>query len=762
MRSLIGTTAGVLLAQQTASNLHARIGDRVNVELDETGAPAAGRLPAHRRVSAIVAGIVDLPFADSFFQSVGEAHGQAAQAPPDNVLIVPAQLFQRWFAVQAIRRPLSVRTQLHVRLAPDLPHDPLAALTFVVDAANHVELKSAGAAIVADNLAAQLAGTREDALYASLLFLFLGLPGAALAAIIAQVVVASGKDQWRRDAALLRIRGATTASISLLAGVEAAVVWLFAALIAAIVTALAQRFLTPGSAADGSAAIVWACIGLAAAAPIVAAGHLIPVITATTAAGLKTIGRPAVPLWRRVYLDLILLAVGGAFIAYTAASGFQVVLAPEGILQSSVSYDAFVGPLLLWLGGGLLVRRIGEMWLANRPLLVGSYRLFAGGLAGIVAAAISRQRSDVGRGLTIVALAIAFAVSTALFNETFNAQARVDAELTNGADVAVVLPNNAAGDETARKLAELPGAGGMDAMQHRFAYVGQDLQDLYGINPSTIGKATDMSDAFFGDHNARATLSRLAAQSNGALLSEETIRDFQLKEGDRIALRLQSGKDGKYRPVTFTFVGAIREFPTAPHDSFIVANSAYVDRATGFNVSRVILLRAGAQDPSALAAATRAAVDGLAGARVSDIATARKNVSTSLTSVDLHGLTGIELAFALILLVGASGLSLALGFTERRRNFAILVALGATPAQVGSFLWAEAGTIVAGGLIGGAFLGVAVAAVLVKVLTGVFDPPPSVLAVPWPYLSGLAALAVAATTIVVMWNRSAANHGFIE
>jgi putative ABC transport system permease protein len=33
-------------------------------------------------------------------------------------------------------------------------------------------------------------------------------------------------------------------------------------------------------------------------------------------------------------------------------------------------------------------------------------------------------------------------------------------------------------------------------MQHRFAYVGTDLQDLYGIDPAHIGSATRMSDAY--------------------------------------------------------------------------------------------------------------------------------------------------------------------------------------------------------------------------------------------------------------------------
>lgn len=50
-----------------------------------------------------------------------------------------------------------------------------------------------------------------------------------------------------------------------------------------------------------------------------------------------------------------------------------------------------------------------------------------------------------------------------------------------------------------------------------------------------------------------------------------------------------------------------------------------------------------------------------------------------------------------------------------------------------------------GGLAAGALLAALLSQVLVKVLTGVFDPPPDALAVPWPYL---AAVAVVVTTAV--------------
>ena len=49
----------------------------------------------------------------------------------------------------------------------------------------------------------------------------------------------------------------------------------------------------------------------------------------------------------------------------------------------------------------------------------------------MVSSSLVRQRRLISRGVVLVALAIAFALSTAIFNTTFNAQSRVDAELSN-------------------------------------------------------------------------------------------------------------------------------------------------------------------------------------------------------------------------------------------------------------------------------------------------------------------------------------------
>ena len=110
----------------------------------------------------------------------------------------------------------------------------------------------------------------------------------------------------------------------------------------------------------------------------------------------------------------------------------------------------------------------------------------------------------------------------------------------------------------------------------------------------------------------------------------------------------------------------------------------------------------------------------------------------------------MELSFAIVLVAGATGLVLALGLAERKRNLAILAGLGAKQRQLAVFVWSEALVVLIGGGLVGASLGFAAALALVKVLTGVFDPPPESLAIPGNYLASLASAAVAATAAAVL------------
>lgn len=80
---------------------------------------------------------------------------------------------------------------------------------------------------------------------------------------------------------------------------------------------------------------------------------------------------------------------------------------------------------------------------------------------------------------------------------------------------------------------------------------------------------------------------------------------------------------------------------------------------------------------------------------------------------------------------------LALGFLDRRRDFAVLVAIGAKPHQLAAFFWSEGLLITLAGVIFGVAIGSTTAWMLVKMLTGVFDPPPEHLEIPFLYLTAL-------------------------
>jgi putative ABC transport system permease protein len=219
------------------------------------------------------------------------------------------------------------------------------------------------------------------------------------------------------------------------------------------------------------------------------------------------------------------------------------------------------------------------------------------------------------------------------------------------------------------------------------------------------------------------------------------VSDFQLHPGDRLNLRLQDGRTKAFKTVPFRFLGIVKEFPTAPKDSFFVANEQYVSRATGNNAVGTFLVQTDGTDPAAVARGVKRVVGN--SAAVTDIVAQRKVIGSNLTAVELSGLTKVELGFALVLALAASGLALAISFHERRRSFAIARALGARQRQLGGFVWSEALFVAGNGLL----LGVATAAVisymLVKVLTGVFDPPPDQLFVPWGYLAVVVGLMLA-------------------
>jgi putative ABC transport system permease protein len=346
-----------------------------------------------------------------------------------------------------------------------------------------------------------------------------------------------------------------------------------------------------------------------------------------------------------------------------------------------------------------------------------------------------------------------------VFTATYREQSRLDVALTVGADVAAQLPAAHNQPQAADAVAsQAPHVSAVSAQTHRFAYVGNDLQDLYGVDPTTIAHATPLRDSFVPGGTVRGDLNALQTTPDGVLLSAETLHDYQLHPGDSIRLRVQTGARQQYHLLAFTVLGQVAEWPTAPKDSFIVANAAYLTKLSGDPGVTTLLVATTA--PAATAAWLRDRLG--TGAMVADIDTARASVATAsgLAATDLSGLARLELGFGVLLAVATFGLSLLIGVLQRRRALVILAALGANARQRGRFLAAEARAVLVGGLIGGAALAAAVAAMLVKVMTGIFDPPPDHPTVPWGYLTVLLCLVtVTAVGVVAVVGRWAGRAG---
>ena len=399
----------------------------------------------------------------------------------------------------------------------------------------------------------------------------------------------------------------------------------------------------------------------------------------------------------------------------------------------------FLAPALLWLGATLFLVRLRGRALAWLSLRAAGPR--ARTWRGFLLVSAGRRGAAINRGLVLLGLLLAFGVELGLFSATYDQQARVDAQLTLGADVVVTAQPSVRGAPGVRRaIAGTPGVAGLSGVDHSYAYVGPDLQDTFGIDPATIRGATSLRNSYFLGGTAGQLLDRLRSTPDGVLVSRETITDYALSVGDLLRLRVYDRRLGRFHVVPFHVVGVVQEFPSAPRDSFMVANLRYLERVTRDPRPNVYLVKA-AGSPVALAHRLAGRTRRL-GATVRNIREQTAQTVSSITTVALAGITRIEEAFCLALAAAAMGLFTAVALVERRRELATMAALGASLRRIASFLWSEAALVLAAGSALAALLGWLLAEMLVAMLRHVFDPPPDHIAVPWGFLAGLGGAAI--------------------
>jgi len=744
----------IVLDQQLAATLQAGIGDRIALT------PRPGASP----VSLPVSGIAVVTSPDVLFQPLNPLAGPAAAQPPANVAIMPIETFAH--RVAPLLPPIDtaspgssaipgaqrgIQWQVQAQVDPQaLRGSPAAALKQATQIRNRVERSFPGQVQFVDNLADNLSTAAGDALYAETLYVMLAVPGALVALALAYLAALGTVERDRRDLGLLRSRGASRRDLLKLTGAESAVIGLLAGAIGTGAALLAVRYLVSNSGSVGltRALVTLAiCTGLAfvgAAAARVGAG--LAAFRGSVTEARRSVQRTGKPLWQRLYLDVLALAVSGLVYWLTARTGFSAVVNPDSNPTLSLSIYMFLAPALLWLGATLLLVRVrgrAVAWIARRA---------AGERAttstGFLLASAGRRGAAINRGLVVTALLLAFGVNLGIFTATYDQQTRVDAELTLGADVVVTAPPGAVAKHgLQQRIERVKGVSGTTAVDHSYAYVGPDLQDTFGIDANTFTRATTLRDSYFLGGSASQMLSRLRARKDGIVVSKETVTDYSLAQGDLLKLRVLDRRSGAFRIARFHVVGIVQEFPSAPRDSFMVANLSYLQGVTHDAGPNLVFVKA-PSDPAAvstrIAAATRSFGTGVKNIRRQSVQT-----SSSITAVDLAGISRIEEAFAILLAAAAIGLFVLVALAERRHEFATMAALGASLRSIAAFVWSEVALVVGAALACAAILGWLLAQMLVAMLQHVFDPPPSHLAVPWAFLGSLAGAAVLGGAVAV-------------
>jgi putative ABC transport system permease protein len=405
----------------------------------------------------------------------------------------------------------------------------------------------------------------------------------------------------------------------------------------------------------------------------------------------------------------------------------------------------FLAPAFLWIGAALLLLRLRGR--AFRALAAGGR---SSSMRRFLLTSAARRGAAINRALLVLGLLLAFGVELGVFAATYDQQVSVDAQLTLGADVVASAPTGSPAQKgLAQRVAAVRGVRGVTGLDHTYAYVGPDLQDTFGIDPSTLTRGTTLRDSYFVGDSAGEMLRRLRTRSDGVLVSQETIHDYSLRPGDLLKLRVLDRRTHAFRIVPFHVVGVVQEFPSAPHDSFIVANLRYLLGVTHDPAPNVVFARA-AGDPSAVARRVAARVPG---ALVQDIRQQATQTASSITTVQLRGIARIEEAFTLALAAAALILFATVALAERRLELATMAALGASLRQTASFLWSEAALVVASAVALAALLGWLLAEMLVAMLRHVFDPPPDHLAGPWGYLASLVGAAVVGAALAAVLAR---------
>jgi putative ABC transport system permease protein len=725
-----------LISGEAATFLGLSVGDSVTVIM-----------PDDSKLTLRVSGIVDLTQARSLFGSRRGSNLETFIYLPNAIiidtaafanLVVPA--FERAATSRGDRVKTPPVREIDIGVERDLlDAEPGVALGQTEQIAAAVSALAAEQDFLLDNISNTLTVARDDAAVAKRMFLFLGVPGAILAATLAAYAGLVLAGAQRRERATLRIRGAGRRHL----------LWLLA---------LRVSLLTAVGAAMGVLLGFGTAVGVIGQSTLMRAARISLVTSAllgttagllATGSALYATGRRSIdheineekarlwtqpPEWRRYRLDLWgLLAVVVATVIVVATQGFE---GAPGSVYAGRAVELPLALLLLpigaWIAGALFGGRLFG-WLLARVKEI-SPTGFTHPLPLLFRMSLKRRAWSLVDVAIILGMVVALGSSLAIFTASYDGAKAADARFTVGSDLKIApsptgeraYPSTAASSLRVDGVQQVtPVIYGVHNVIIRSSRT-SEVANLAAVEPRLYAQIAPVDDSHFLTGGAVANLTRVAENSDALLLSVDMADFLQADVGETVQVLLARGS-AEQTEIEMIVVGLFERLPGFPDGAHALMQLSRYEEVIHSASPAFFLAQTSDLSAETLAGAV-AALRSLPGGHALQIdtrATALTKDQSSLAALNISGLLQLDSGYALAMGAVTVAIFVFGLLLQRRREYVMLRAQGMAPAAIRLLIGAEALTASAAGSLVGLVVGLVMAYYLINVLRPLFvlDPP---------------------------------------
>ncbi len=750
-------SSGVVISAEAAEALGVTVGGTVTIDLPDGSA-----------IDGTVTGVADLTRARSLFSSRRGGDLETFVYVRNSVIVSPASFdaeilpaYERAASTRGSRLKSPPVREVDVRVARDLlDADPATAVVQTRRIGTAVaDVAAGGSDYVLDNITNTLTVAADDAGVAKRLFVFLGLPGGFLAAMLAGYAGTVLADAQRREQATLRVRGASRRHLLRMLTARTAAITVAGSLVGLVI-----GYLAAGAVLGNDSLSRASTPSLLTSAFLGSVGGF-----AATGAALYLTGRRSIdrdieedrarftnrpPLWRRLGLDIVgVLVVAAGTVVALRANAFDG--APGSVYFGravELNLWLLVLPVAAWITGSLLAARLlGSVLTRTRPRSSGTVGRPLGALYRL---SVGRRPWAIGNGAMVISLIVALGTSLAVFTASYDGAKATDARFATGADIRITpgpASPDALGVDAVDRLriegvaAVTPVIAGRQNVILRSART-SDPADLVAVDPETFGEVAPLRNDLFVDTTARRALDTLREDPDAVLLSADVADFLKAAPGDTLSVLLARATDDQVE-VELRIAGLYERLPGFPGGAdALLSIDVHRDHVPAKDPDFFLAATGGTSDAvieRAVAGLERgpAATDQL---QVESRLTTLASDQSSLAALNIAGLVDLDSGFALAMSAMTIAIFVFGLLLQRRREYITLRAQGLEPRTIGLLITGEAGTVAVAGAAAGVVVGSLMGGYFVHVLRPLFVLDPGY-TIPLSAVTTPAALMVVAT-----------------